>query len=290
MGKFSIGVISDTFGLNLRDGISTSKKLGAAGVQIYAPQDELSYKLTAAERKDLLSFIKSNGLVVSAICGQIPGHGLCIAEDNPEKIESLKKTLTLTMDLECNIVTTHIGVIPEDKNNPTWKIMLDACLELSEYASSLGAYYAIETGPEKAIVLKEFLDNIPTNGMQVNLDPANLVMVTDDDPVEAVYTLKDYIVHTHAKDGIMNKYMGPEPVYNAFAEGGVDALMALDGLFTETVIGQGNVPWNKYLKALDDIGFSGFLTIEREGAKDPQKDVKEGIEFLNKKLAEMGLS
>ena len=30
-------------------------------------------------------------------------------------------------------------------------------------------------------------------------------MVTGDDPVKAVYTLKDYIVHTHAKDGIMLK-------------------------------------------------------------------------------------
>lgn len=32
------------------------------------------------------------------------------------------------------------------------------------------------------------------------LDPANLVMVTGDDPVQAVYNLKDYIVHTNAKD------------------------------------------------------------------------------------------
>jgi len=125
--------------------------------------------------------------------------------------------------------------------------------------------------------------------MKVNLDPANLVMVTDDDPVEAVYTLKDYIVHTHAKDGIMNKYLGPGHVYNAFAEGGVEALMSLTGSFTETTIGQGNVRWTEYLKALNDIGYNGFLTIEREGADDPQSDVKAGIEFLGMKIAELGL-
>jgi len=288
MGKISIGVISDTFGLSLREGISLSKQLGAAGVQIYA-QDELSTDLSIAERKGILSFIKSNSLVVSAICGQISGHGLCIAEENPDKIEILKKVMNLTMDLDCNIVTTHIGVIPEDKNDPTWNIMLDACERLSEYARSLGAYYAIETGPEKATVLKDFLDNISTAGMKVNLDPANLVMVTDDDPVEAVYTLKDYIVHTHAKDGIMNKYLGPGHVYTAFAEGGVEALMSLSGSFTETTIGQGNVRWTKYLKALDNVGYNGFLTIEREGANDPKSDVKAGIEFLNKKIAELGL-
>ena len=289
MGRFSIGVISDTFGLSLKEGISVSKKLGASGIQIYAPQDELSLELTKAERKEILDFIKSEGLVVSAICGQIPGHGLCIAQENPAKIKSLMKVLELTMDLECNIVTTHIGVIPEDKSDPTWGVMLDACKELSEHASGLGACYAIETGPEKATVLKEFLDNIPTKGMKVNFDPANMVMVTDDDPVKGVHTLKDYIVHTHAKDGIMNKYFGPDVVYNAFAVGGVEALLALEGAFTETPIGQGNVRWNEYLKALDDIGFNGFLTIEREGAEDPQGDVKIGIDFLKKKLAELSL-
>jgi len=289
MSNFSIGVISDSFGLSLREGIKMSKQLGVSGVQIYAPQDGLSPDLTSAERKDFLDFIKSNGLIVSAICGQIPGHGLCIAEENPTKIESLKRVLDLALDLECNIVTTHIGVIPEDKNNPAWKIMLNACIELSEYTSSKNAYYAIETGPEKANVLKEFLDSIPANGMKVNLDPANLIMVTDDDPVAAVYTLKDYIVHTHAKDGRLNKYLGPEPVYKAFAEGGVDSLMALDGLFTETTVGQGDVNWDEYLKALDEIGFSGYLTIEREGAKDAQSDVKASIKFLKSKLSKLGL-
>jgi len=287
MGKFSIGVMSDAFGLNLRDGISKAKQLGAAGIQLYVPQDELSFELTTAERKDILNFIKANNLVVSAICGQIPGHGLCVTEDNPDKIEQLKKAMTLAMDLECNIVTTHIGVIPENKNDPKWKIMHDACVELSEYASSLNACFAIETGPEKATVLKDFLDNIPTNGMKVNLDPANLVMVTNDDPVDAVYTLKDHIVHTHAKDGIMNNYLGPAQVYNGFAEGGAEVLVTLTGSFTETPIGQGNVRWTEYLKALDDIGYNGFLTIEREGAEDPLGDVAAGIAFLNVKMDEI---
>ena len=47
----------------------------------------------------------------------------------------------------------------------------------------------------------------------VNLDPANFVMVTGDDPVQAVYTLKDYIVHTHAKDGRRLHHVEPEVLY-----------------------------------------------------------------------------
>ena len=49
--------------------------------------------------------------------------------------------------------------------------------------------------------------------MAVNLDPANLAMVTRDDPVQAVYNLKDYIVHTHAKDGRKLLERDPEIIY-----------------------------------------------------------------------------
>lgn len=45
-------------------------------------------------------------------------------------------------------------------------------------------------------MLKGFLDTLGSRGVAVNLDPANLVMVAGDDPVQAVYTLRDYIVHT----------------------------------------------------------------------------------------------
>ena len=65
--------------------------------------------------------------------------------------------------------------------------------------------------------LKKFLDSLLSRGVAVNLDPANLVMVTDDDPVEAVYTLKDYIVHTHAKDGILLKKTDPKVISCSFS-------------------------------------------------------------------------
>ena len=80
--------------------------------------------------------------------------------------------------------------------------MHNACAELSRFANEMGAYFAIETGPETADRLKSFLDGLGTKGVAVNYDPANFVMVTGDDPVQGVYTLKDYIVHTHAKDGV----------------------------------------------------------------------------------------
>ena len=66
-------------------------------------------------------------------------------------------------------------------------------------------------GPETSATLKKFLDSLGSRGVGVNLDPANLAMVTGDDPVKAVHNLKDQIVDTqNAKDGKMLAKGNPE--------------------------------------------------------------------------------
>lgn len=183
------------------------------------------------------------------------------------------------------MVTTHIGVIPADPNHERYKVLQEACEELGEYGDEIGVYIAIETGPEKTETLKKFLDSLKSRSVAVNYDPANLVMVTGDDPVKGVYTLKDYIVHTHAKDGIMKKQTDPEIIYNFFAEGGIGDLR-LEDYFEEVPLGKGQVDFKAYLAALRDIGYDGFLTIEREVGENPEKDIKEAVEFLKEMLKE----
>lgn len=153
--------------------------------------------------------------------------------------------------------------------------MQEACFELAQYADTRDAHFAIETGPETATTLKAFLDTLHSTGVAVNLDPANLVMVTGDDPVQAVYTLKDYIVHTHAKDGKRLYYKDPEVIY-----GLAEDEMLQSPSFIEVPLGEGSVDFKNYLKALDEIGYHGFLTIEREVGDNPAADINTAATFL----------
>ena len=139
----------------------------------------------------------------------------------------------------------------------------------------MDAHFAIETGPETSLTLKGFLDSLGSNGVAVNLDPANLVMVTGDDPVQAVYNLKDYIVHTHAKDGIKLKESDPEVIY-----GIIEDVIQEGSYFEEVPLGRGGVPFKEYLKALDDIGYKGYLTIEREVGENPTADIALAVDYL----------
>ncbi|MBJ6363235.1 sugar phosphate isomerase/epimerase family protein [Paenibacillus sp. GCM10012307] len=282
-----IGVIVDSFQVGVKEGLQKAQKVGADGVQIYAVQGELDPAgLSAGARKEWRDYIASLGLEISALVGDLGGHGFQDPSQNRAKIDKSKRIMELGMELGTNIITTHIGIIPDDPNSKIYEAMHYACEELSRFASDMNAYFAIETGPETAAHLKTFLDSLGSKGVSVNFDPANMVMVTGDDPVQGVYALKDYIVHTHAKDGVKLGHIDPRDVYGFYGyEVELDhekiAAMAETGAaFREVPLGEGGVDWPAYLQALNDIGYKGYLTIEREVGTSPEADIGLAVKFL----------
>ena len=281
MKPFHVGAMLESFCMPIPEALKTAKEMGVEGIQVYASFGELTpSNMTAQKRKDFLNLVKDHGLTISALCGDL-GHGFGNAEENPGLIVESKRIVDLAKDLETDVITTHIGVVPADKNHPRYAIMQHACGQLAEYADSVQAHFAVETGPETSAVLGDFLDGLHSTGVGVNLDPANLVMVTGDDPAKAVHRLKKYIVHTHAKDGKKLFDKDPEIIYGLVAD---DALVT-DEAFIELALGDGDVPWERYLMALEEIGYEGFLTIEREVGDNPVADIRKAAEFLKAYIA-----
>ncbi|MDY3723775.1 MAG: sugar phosphate isomerase/epimerase [Candidatus Borkfalkiaceae bacterium] len=276
-----LGVITDCFKKPLEECIVLAGKNGFDGVQIYATSGEFSPETLTEEKKaEIKKLLKENNLEVSALCGDMGGYGFEIEKDNAERVEKTKRIIDLAVEFGAKAVTTHIGVIPSDKTEPRYGVMLNALTAAGLYAKEKGVTLAIETGPEFAKTLFAFLKDTK-GGVGVNLDPANFVMVTGQDPVQAVELLKDYIVHTHAKDGVkISDDMTPTEVYHAFAVGGVDALNACK-CFKEVPLGEGQVNWKEYLSALKSVGYDGYLTIERETGDNPQADILKAKGYLN---------
>ena len=292
MPRFPIGVLADSFRLSPREGVLAAKAVGAAGVQLYCVEGAMAPEnLNAAARRDFKAFMDGEGMAFSALCGDLGGHGFERPEEYPDKVKRTRAILDLACDWSCPVVTTHIGMVPDDTAGKPYNDMLEVCRGLGNDAEKRGARFAIETGPEPAALLRRFLEDADSKGLAVNLDPANLIMAQNEDPVESVRLLAPWIVHTHAKDG---EHLADWP-------GGYKAVLASrrDGSFEEKAkrygrpgremaLGAGRVPWPAYLRALWNAGFRGYLTIEREVGDDPAADIRKAVGFLNAAMKEMG--
>ncbi|MBQ3791982.1 MAG: sugar phosphate isomerase/epimerase, partial [Clostridia bacterium] len=111
-----IGAMVESFRLGFRAGVEKAAELGIAGIQAYATYGELAPEnMTDEKVRETLDIVKSNGLVFSALCGDF-GHGFMNPEENKIYVEKSKRVLDLAKKLECDVVTTHIGTVPEEEN------------------------------------------------------------------------------------------------------------------------------------------------------------------------------
>ena len=285
---FRIGAMLESFRCGTVEAVRKCVELGVTGVQFYGGSGNLDVDKLSDD--DILQFAKllcDNRLAVSAVCGDLGGFGFERKEENEFKIAKSKRIVDLAVKLNARVVTTHIGVLPQQRNE-VYENIYFVCSELGKYAFECGVTFAIETGPEKIADLKVFLDNLPTKGVGVNYDPANIVMVTEDDYVNGVQLLKEYIVHTHAKDGVMRKKTTPEFIYHKFAIVDEEAFDP-SPYFLETPLGEGAVDFSVYLHALNDISYCGFLTIEREVGDRPYDDIKKAKDYLTEMMYRLSI-
>ena len=252
-----IGVIPDSFQVPFKEAVILAKNLGVQGLQPFVTRGEMAPEnLTAQDRADLLKYVKENGLVFSALCGDFGMNFK--TKDNEEEIKRTMSMMDLALDFDTHIITTHIGKVPEDENCEEYFNMVKSIEKLGRYGDEIGVCFATETGPEMAASLKGVLDKADTKSAKVNLDPANLFMCAGENPVNSVRVLHDYIVHTHAKDGVMLP----------------------DGSHKEYRLGDGGVPFFEYISALKYFGYDGFLTIEREAGETRMADIAHAVKLL----------
>ena len=213
----------------------------------------------ASDRREVLRIAESLGLRFSAFCAQLQGAetygGLEEEAGLRWRIDKTKEALDTAADLGGDIVTTHAGLLPEDKSHPAYQTLLRSVGEIAAYGESVGVYFALETGQESPGALADFIDEIGSPFLRVNYDPCNLLRFGDGEVVQGVHALGDKIIHTHAKD------------WNPQTE--------------QATCGEGLVPWDAYIGALRDIGYEGVLAIEDEtGNDDMINSIARSFNFL----------
>ncbi|MBE7148898.1 sugar phosphate isomerase/epimerase [Bacillus mycoides] len=258
-----LGMFLNTKHIEVNEGIRKAREWDLEYIQLYAMNENFNLanisKLEWITLKDSLSF---NGIKVPSLAISFGESGIVGAEDE-SVIEQLKRVTDKGLELGANIITAHIGKIPDVEKSERYEKMQRVCYEVGDLSLKLGGVFAIETGSEKAIVLKRFLENINSKGLAVNFDPANLISDVNEKPVESLFRLKDYIVQTHIKDC---KELENES----------------SSKYIEVAAGNGEVDFNIFFKALDEIGFDGYYMIERNDYFNELDGMNQSINFVKR--------
>ena len=85
--SLSIGVILDSFRKPVPEALKLAASMGVQGIQVYATRGEMSpANLVGQKRRDFMRMVADEGLVISALCGDL-GKGFGNPQANPGLIE-----------------------------------------------------------------------------------------------------------------------------------------------------------------------------------------------------------
>ena len=144
----------------------------------------------------------------------------------------------------------HAGFLDES-NSAAYAAYVERVSFVRDACARAGVQLILESGQETAEDLARFLRDVP--GLYVNFDPANMILYGKGRPMEALETLVPWIRKIHVKDA--------------------DATAVPGTWGTERPWGEGQVGGAAFIDALNGLGFTGNLTIEREGGDDRVGDI-----------------
>jgi L-ribulose-5-phosphate 3-epimerase len=259
MNRLKIAVRLESLSLPLRRALLEASRLGVTGVQVDAVGELSPNRLSETGRREFRYLLRSHNLELSAV-GCPLRRGLDEAQDQQQRIEHVRKVMTLSFDLGPRVVVVQAGRVPDDGEEARGQLLTESLAALAAHGDRVGAVLALETGLESGEALNAYLARFDSGSLGANLDPANSLM-NGFDPIETARALNRRIVRTDAKDA---------------------RIVGASRTAKEVPLGHGDIDWMQFLSVLEEIEYRGWLTVERESGDDRLADVKAGVAFLHR--------
>jgi len=282
MSKWPIGVFTSVdAGLGVH--LEVAQELNIPTVQIHAPHQQTR---TPEAAEAFLKRCRDAGIKVTAVFGGFEGEsyasitetastvGLVPEETRAARVQEMKEISDFTKLLGCNTVALHIGFVPEDRNGDSYKGLIETTRDLLDHVKANGQSLNLETGQETADHLLEFIADVQRDNLFINFDPANMILYGTGDPIEALKKVGHLVRSIHCKDATWAEEGKRGTEWGA-----------------EVPLGEGDVGMETYLRTLDELGYTGPLTIEREIAHDRERqkaDIGQAVRLLAELRTAMG--
>jgi sugar phosphate isomerase/epimerase len=218
---------------------------------------------------------KEYNVTVSTLWCGWPGPGEWDLYDGPltlgivpesyrwDRINHIKNGSDFAKKIGVVNVATHVGFLPECPNTTEYRSLINAIRHLANHLKNNGQFLLFETGQETPVTLRRTIEDVGTDNLGINLDPANLILYGKGNPVDALDVFGKYVRDMHGKDGFY-----PTDGKN---------------LGEEVPVGEGKVNFPALIAKLKELGYDGTINIEREIQGEKQiEDIKKARDFLEK--------
>jgi len=209
------------------------------------------------ELNKLIKLTKSYGLEISDIVVQQDVISLN-EKIRRDRIELVKECIETASEVGVSIVNLFSGPapwhakaprIPEDiSEGKAWEQVLEAYSEFVNFAEKYKVYLAVEPVwghlCHDYYTTNELMGSFNSEYLGINIDPSNCVLYRNDISW-VVRKWNRKIKHVHLKDVI-----------------GRPGVSGKDFMFP--LLGEGMIDWKVFLRALDEIGYEGFFSVEFE--------------------------
>jgi sugar phosphate isomerase/epimerase len=255
-------------------------KIGYVGVEIMADVphawpacllDEQKQALRDSLKRHGLAISNINAFMMNAILDrrQKYWHPSWIEPDvnyRRVRVDHTMRALTLAKELGAPNITTEPGgpVAKGDSWTAALKLFVEELKPVIAHAEKEGVQLLVEPEPdlliEKAEQFEEFMKHIDSPMVGLNFDIGHFYCVQDE-PTPTVHRLKRWLRHVHLED------------------------IAASRVHHHLVPGEGAIDFAATLRALSEVGYDGWVTIELYPyIDDPDQAARTALERVQKIL------
>jgi L-ribulose-5-phosphate 3-epimerase len=175
---------------------------------------------------------------------------------------NIHTVVSIARRFRLKLLTFHAGFLPHEDHDPNFQKLLDRIARVADLFGAQQLELGFETGQETADTLAEFLTKLNRPNVGVNFDPANMILYDKGDPIAALRVLGPWLKQCHIKDANRTQTPG---TWGA-----------------EVPVGTGQVDWPAFFRTLNELGFTGNLSIEREAGNQRVADIITARQLVEK--------
>ncbi|HEX4589024.1 MAG TPA: sugar phosphate isomerase/epimerase family protein [Gemmataceae bacterium] len=187
------------------------------------------------------------------------------------RVDHTKRALSLAKELGAACITTEPGgpVGAGESWSAALKLFVEELKPVAEHAEEAGVMLLVEPEPglliEKSEQFEEFMRHVESPAVGLNFDVGHMYCVGEDPPT-ALRRLGRYVRHVHLED------------------------IAANRVHHHLVPGTGAIDFAATFRALDDIDYGGWVTVELYPyIDDPDRAARAAFDFVNSVASGVGI-